>query len=81
LNQVITQARPIVPEGVEVESNGWREILPADTVVLTTGVRPNRDLEEAMKRLSIAFNKVGDCVEPRKAIDAIHEGFKVALNL
>ena len=79
--RVVTQARAILPEGVEVESNGWREILPADTVVLATGVRPNRDLEEAMKRLSIAFNKVGDCVEPRKAIDAIHEGFKVALNL
>jgi len=79
--RVVTQARAILPEGVEVESNGWREILPADTVVLATGVRPNRDLEEAMKRLSIALNKVGDCVEPRKAIDAIHEGFKVALNL
>ena len=50
-------------------------------IPVATGVRPNRDLEEAMKRLSIAFNKVGDCVEPRKAIDAIHEGFKVALNL
>jgi 2,4-dienoyl-CoA reductase-like NADH-dependent reductase (Old Yellow Enzyme family)/thioredoxin reductase len=79
--RVVTQARAILPEGVEVESNGWREILPADTVVLATGIRPNRDLEEAMKRLSLAFNKVGDCVEPRKAIDAIHEGFKVALNL
>jgi pyruvate/2-oxoglutarate dehydrogenase complex dihydrolipoamide dehydrogenase (E3) component len=42
--RVMTQARAILPEGVEVESDGWREILPADTVVLATGVRPNRDL-------------------------------------
>ncbi|MBU1207798.1 MAG: NAD(P)/FAD-dependent oxidoreductase [Proteobacteria bacterium] len=37
--RVMTQARAIVQEGVEVEFNGRKEILPADTVVLATGVQ------------------------------------------
>ena len=79
--RVLTKAVAILEEGVEVEFDGRKEILPTDTAVLATGVRPNDESEEALRALPVEFHKIGDCVEPRKAIDAIHEGFQVALQL
>ena len=79
--RVLTQATAILAEGVEVEFGGRKETLPADTVVLATGIRANNDLEAALRALPAGINKVGDCRKPRKAIDAIHEGFQVALRL
>ena len=79
--RVMTKATAIVPEGVEVEFNGRKEILPADTVVLAAGIKENRELEEALTKLPAKLYRIGDCVSPRKAIDAIHEGFKAALEI
>lgn len=76
--RVLTQATAILPEGVEVEFGGRKETLAADTVVLATGTQPNNRLEAAMEALPAEFHKVGDCVKPRKAIDAIHEAFHAA---
>jgi NADPH-dependent 2,4-dienoyl-CoA reductase/sulfur reductase-like enzyme len=79
--RVLTRATEILEEGVEVEFGGRKETLSADTVVLATGIRPNNELEADLRALPAEFRKVGDCVKSRKAIDAIHEGFKVALKL
>jgi len=49
--------------------------------VLATGVESNDELEEALRALPVEYYKIGDCRKPRKAIDAIHEGFQVALKL
>lgn len=76
--RVLTKARAIIPQGVEVEG---REILPADTVVLATGGQSNKSLEEGLKSSKLGIISIGDCKTPRKAIDAIHEGFKTALNI
>jgi 2,4-dienoyl-CoA reductase (NADPH2) len=76
--RVLTKATAIMPQGVKVEGG---EILPAGTVILATGVQPNKSLVEGLKKLKIEFFSVGDCKIPRKAIDAIHEGYRVALNL
>jgi 2,4-dienoyl-CoA reductase-like NADH-dependent reductase (Old Yellow Enzyme family)/thioredoxin reductase len=79
--RVLTQATAILAEGVEVEFGGRKETLPADTVVLATGIRPNNELEAALRALPAELHKVGDCVKPRKAIDAIHEGFQAAMKI
>jgi 2,4-dienoyl-CoA reductase-like NADH-dependent reductase (Old Yellow Enzyme family)/thioredoxin reductase len=79
--RVLTQAKAIIPEGVEVEFNGRKELIAADTIVLATGVKENRELEVALKDWPAEIFLIGDCVSPRKAIDAIHEGFKVALGI
>jgi 2,4-dienoyl-CoA reductase-like NADH-dependent reductase (Old Yellow Enzyme family)/thioredoxin reductase len=79
--RVLTQATAILAEGVEVEFGGRKETLAADTVVLATGIRPNNELEAALGTLPPELHKIGDCVKPRKAIDAIHEGFQAALKL
>jgi hypothetical protein len=47
-------------------------------VVLAVGLTPNSDLEEALKGEPFEIHAIGDCVKPRKVIDAIWEGFRVA---
>jgi len=79
--RVLTRVTAILAQGVEIEVGGRKEILAADTVVLAAGTRPNDGLEAALRARSVEFQKIGDCAEPRKAIDAIHEGFKAALRL
>jgi pyruvate/2-oxoglutarate dehydrogenase complex dihydrolipoamide dehydrogenase (E3) component len=79
--RVMTQAKAVVPEGMEVEFDGQTEVLPADCVVVATGIKENGALEDALKSLRVEFYKIGDCQTPRKAIDAIHEGFNVAIKI
>ena len=79
--RVLTKVTAILAEGVEVEFGGRKEILAADTVVLAAGTQPNDELEAALRAMSVEFHKIGDCAKPRKAIDAIHEGFQVALKI
>jgi hypothetical protein len=40
--------------------------LPAETVVLATGVQENKDLEDYLKDLQSEFYKIGDCQSPWK---------------
>jgi len=60
-----------------------KEMLVADTVILATGRKPVLDqrLLEITKRVAKEVYIIGDAKEPRKIIDAIHEGFFTALNI
>jgi 2-enoate reductase len=51
--------------------------LKADTVVLATGSKAENKLAEQLKGLVPELYTIGDCVEPRNSMEAIHEGFKV----
>lgn len=53
--------------------------IPADTVVLAVGQRADASLIGDLEGKIPAVYAVGDCVEPLKIIDAIHEGAKVGL--
>jgi pyruvate/2-oxoglutarate dehydrogenase complex dihydrolipoamide dehydrogenase (E3) component len=58
---------------------GREEEMTCDNVVLAIGIRPDRKLvDDLEKDGSIDVFEVGDCVKPRKILDAIHEGFRVA---
>jgi len=74
-------ATAIRDNGVVYRKNGTDCHEPADTVVLALGSRPNRLLAESLDEAGIPFKAVGDCVEPRKVMDAIHEGFLAAIEL
>ncbi len=63
-----------------VDRFGGRSTIPADSVVLAAGFRPNRALI-ARLRDELPYLQVleaGDCVRPRKIFDAIHEGHLAA---
>lgn len=55
--------------------------IPCDTVVIGTGVRANKKLYEELKGKVDDLRLIGDAKRPRKAIEAVHEGFKAALRI
>jgi len=77
--------RRITEQGVTAEVRGEETVLEADTVVLAVGSRADDELEQFLVdegiMNKIQFHKIGDCVRPRKAIEAIHEGFDLGLRL
>jgi pyruvate/2-oxoglutarate dehydrogenase complex dihydrolipoamide dehydrogenase (E3) component len=54
-----------------------RKIEGVDTLVLATGNRSNNQLYHSLKGKVKEMHAVGDCVAPRKAIDAIYEGYNI----
>jgi len=53
---------------------GTRKEMAADTIVLASGFRPNRDLiDQLQSKSKVPVLEVGECVSPRKIFDAIHE--------
>jgi 2,4-dienoyl-CoA reductase-like NADH-dependent reductase (Old Yellow Enzyme family)/thioredoxin reductase len=62
-----------------VDRFGREEEIECDSVVLAIGLRPERKLiDELAGEEGLELFEVGDCVRPRKILDAIHEGFMVA---
>ncbi len=75
----------IIPEGVVAEAGGEERVFAADTVVIAVGSRPEDGLRERLVEEGmlegIEFYSLGDCVKPRKAYEAIHEGFEVGRSI
>ncbi len=81
--RIITGARAIEirDEGVEIEKGEKRDIIPADSIVIAAGAEPVNSLEDEIKSLVKALYVIGDASGPRKALDAIREGFLTGLKI
>ena len=51
--------------------------LQADTVVMAVGAKSENQLAEELKGTVAEFHAIGDCVEPRDAMEAIREAAEV----
>jgi 2,4-dienoyl-CoA reductase (NADPH2) len=71
----------ITKDGVVVKRDSTEESLKADSVILALGAKSNDSLYTAIKDKFSNVYAIGDCVKPRKALEAIHEGFDVALKI
>jgi NADPH-dependent 2,4-dienoyl-CoA reductase/sulfur reductase-like enzyme len=58
-----------------------QKIRDFDHVVLALGTLPERALLEKLGKVDVPVCSIGDCVSPRKAIEAIREGFDLALEI
>jgi pyruvate/2-oxoglutarate dehydrogenase complex dihydrolipoamide dehydrogenase (E3) component len=78
-----TQIVEIRPTGVVIEPpNHWkREILDVDTVIIATGWRPLDQLATELSASGFKTITIGDALEPRKLLNAIHEGMLAALDV
>lgn len=78
-----TVVREVNPGGdLVLQKDYQQEILKGvDTVVLAVGYRPVMDLEQVLAEKKLPFLKIGDCLEARKVLDAIWEGFLRAYEL
>jgi len=87
--QVVTEARirEITDKGVNyLDKDSKERTVEADTVVLAIGRTPNRRLVEKITPFMIAeldseLIEIGDCLEPRDQLDAIHDGFYAAYGI
>lgn len=70
----------VMDEAVSIADRGnQRFLLKEDTVVIAAGLKSNQDLLELLKEGTASeIYAIGDCVEPRKVINAIWEGFRTA---
>ncbi len=58
-----------------------RKELHADQVIMAVGYKPNDELVEELTNKSVEVHVIGDCFKPRKLLNAIHEGYRTALNI
>jgi len=66
---------------VVVSIEGEEKLIEGDTVVLAVGVRSENALYEKLKNRIGELHLIGDAKSPRKAYDAIHEGFRVGMGI
>jgi len=68
---------------VVIDELGRRQFIEADTVILAIGRNSvlDKELVEKCKKDGREVYIIGDAKAPRKVIDAIHEGFTVALDI
>jgi len=77
-----TQCREITETGLMyMDQEGRKQNLPADSVVLAAGAKPNRDLYVSISNLIPQTYLVGDCVEPGRIMEAVSDGFQIARDL
>ena len=76
----LSRAESITEKGVNVINDGEIVFLKADTVVISVGVRADNGLAAQLAGLAptLSVLTIGDAYDPRTALEAIHEGFKIA---
>jgi 2,4-dienoyl-CoA reductase-like NADH-dependent reductase (Old Yellow Enzyme family)/thioredoxin reductase len=62
----------------EIAADAMKNVI-ADTIVIAAGSTPNTDLADKLKGVKV--QSVGDCVEPRRILEAVTEGYKAALEI
>ena len=71
-----TKAEAVQKEGLVVRTEDEKEhLVAADTIVLATGARPNRELYRELLGKAAEIYLAGDCVKPRYIFEATTEGF------
>ncbi len=77
--QMVTgaEAKEITRSGVKAAVNNAVQFFEADTVVIAVGFTSNTELAQKLQGKVKALYSIGDCVEPRKIVDAISDGARV----
>jgi mycofactocin system FadH/OYE family oxidoreductase 2 len=74
-NTVLSRIEGTTVTVSDVYGGGERRIDGIDTVVMATGNSAVNHLYKALKASGRALHSVGDCLAPRKAMDAIYDGY------
>lgn len=77
------ELKKIADNGVtlaDINSTATME-LPADQVILAVGYKANDELVHELTQRFKEVHVIGDCAQPRKLLNAIHEGYRVAFSI
>lgn len=76
-----TKVLEITKQGVVIENEAGQTTLPADTVVMAAGAKPNTDLYEQLKGKIEKLNAIGDAVEVARISSAIESAYTLAATI
>lgn len=72
----------VTDTGAIVADDRWRRYeIPADTVILSLGLKPRTEVVQSFYGLITDVYVVGDCVKSGAVKEAIHDGFNVAVEI
>lgn len=74
-----TRVTGLTKNEVLAQQDGNTICFPIETVIMAVGVRPNRELAGVLEYSGLEIHVIGDAYQPRKALEAIWEGFEVGL--
>lgn len=80
-SKVASTALEITPAGIKVETEQGVEEIPADTIVLAVGAKPDNDLCSVIEEKGIPFEVAGDANRIGMAFDAVHQGYRAGMVL
>jgi len=64
-------------DGIYIAFHNELVFLRADTVILALGAKPERKLAEELREAGYCLFEIGDCVQPRDAMQAVREGAEI----
>jgi 2,4-dienoyl-CoA reductase-like NADH-dependent reductase (Old Yellow Enzyme family)/NADH dehydrogenase FAD-containing subunit len=73
---VNAKVQKITEKDVVIDWRFGESAVPADCVILATGVHPRKDFEGLEELLGVPVHYAGSCVKAGAGIDAMHEGFE-----
>jgi 2,4-dienoyl-CoA reductase-like NADH-dependent reductase (Old Yellow Enzyme family)/thioredoxin reductase len=74
------KAVEITDAGVVVaDSAGQRMTLPCDSVIIAVGYRPRTGLVDSLRDCAPEVMTVGDCVKPRRLLQAVRSGYDAGM--
>lgn len=74
-----SQLSRVTETGAVIVDSHWREEeLPADTIILSLGFKPNTETAEALRGIAPDTFVIGDCKKVDSVMQAVHDGFNVA---
>jgi 2,4-dienoyl-CoA reductase-like NADH-dependent reductase (Old Yellow Enzyme family)/thioredoxin reductase len=78
----VRQFREITSKGIAFIDKEAKEVfIEATNIVLATGARPQITFARSLRSEIHELYEVGDCVETRRLLEAIHEGAEAALKI
>jgi 2,4-dienoyl-CoA reductase (NADPH2) len=76
-----TTAVAIEDDGVLVEEDGARRMLPADTVIISIGRKSRQQLITDLEFVCDELYTVGDAIKPRSMHNAIRDGYLIGIRI
>ena len=76
-----TKCMGLEPAGVRLERDGAEEVLAAESIVFSLGRVSELSTVNRLRNCAPRFCSVGDCVEPKKIIQATRTAFFSAMNI
>jgi 2,4-dienoyl-CoA reductase-like NADH-dependent reductase (Old Yellow Enzyme family)/thioredoxin reductase len=74
--------KKVTPEGIKlIDKDGHEVSLKGDHIVLATGALSDKTLGRSLQGKGLELYEVGDCREPRRILESIHEGARAALEI